>query len=72
MVLSSEIRINFKFRFCELAEINRKLSDILQLSDTVEHLMNANETADSVEHSIDIMSKKYDEVLSQLTRQRHT
>lgn len=53
----------------ELAEINRKLSEFLSIHEKVEALMGIRDTVLGIEHSIQLMSDKYDDLLSQIKSQ---
>lgn len=53
----------------ELAEINRKLSEVLSIHEIVATLMEVKTTVDDIERSIQAMSDKYDEVLDKMRHQ---
>lgn len=53
----------------ELEAINRKLSELMSIKEKVDSLLSIKETVDKMEHSVEMLSEKYDDVLSQLKRQ---
>lgn len=50
----------------QLAEINRKLMELLPLKEKVDALLAVKETVSKIESSVQLMSDKYDEVIAQL------